>query len=82
MESKDEDLLRILATKINLANTINENQFIYYIQFDIEELETYLQAIQDPNVAKWAEVIEKKLNQLCKNKTWKLIYKSEIELSY
>lgn len=47
-------------------------------QLDIKELKTYTYAIQGPNVAKWAKVIKKKLNQLKKKNTWELVHKSNI----
>lgn len=82
LEPEDNSSLKILITKINLVNTTNQNQFVYLNQFIVEESRTYLEAMQDPNAAKWVNAIEQKLDQLYKNKTWKLIHKSEIELDY
>lgn len=65
----DEDSLKILATKINLANAADYNEFVCSIQFDIEELEIYACAMQGLNAAKWAKIMEEKLDQFCKNKT-------------
>lgn len=39
-ESKHKDILKILAIKISLANAANQDQFIYSIQFNIEESDT------------------------------------------
>lgn len=36
-----EDLILFLATKINLVNTKNYNQFVCTTQFDIKEPKTY-----------------------------------------
>lgn len=52
MKPEYEDSLRILATMINLANIVNQDQFIYSNQFDIEEPETYSCTMQGPNSAK------------------------------
>lgn len=41
----------ILAIKINSVNVKNYDQFIYIMQFDIKELETYVQAMQKPYAA-------------------------------
>ena len=41
IELGHKDLLKILATRINMANAANQNQFVCSIQFDIEEPETY-----------------------------------------
>lgn len=38
--------------------------------------------MQGPNAAKWAKIIEEKLDQLYKNKTWRLIYNSKSEPGY
>lgn len=42
---KEEDSIRILATKINLANAINYNQFTSLTQFDVEKSKTYFRVI-------------------------------------
>lgn len=39
----------LLATKINSVNAKIYNQFVCVMQFNIKELETYIQAIQRPN---------------------------------
>lgn len=49
-----KDSIKILATKINLVNAVDYNQFSNSIQFDVEELETYARAMQGPYIAKWA----------------------------
>lgn len=46
IEPEHENFLKILATRINLTNTINFNQF------DVEKLEIYTYAMQVPNIAK------------------------------
>ena len=51
-EPKHEHSLKILATRINLANAANYNQFVCFTLFDVEEPETYTCAIQDLNTAK------------------------------
>lgn len=43
LEPQNKDLLRILVTRINSANVTDQNQFLCFNQFDVEELETYLQ---------------------------------------
>lgn len=67
---------------INLVNTNNYNQFIYISQLDIEELKTYILVIQKIYITYWGKIIEEKLDQLYKNKTWKLILTSKIKLNY
>lgn len=52
-----KDYLKILLIRINLANTTNENKFIYFIQFDIEELKTYTHVIETFNTTKQAKAI-------------------------
>ena len=41
-----EDPLKILATRINLANSADQDLFIYSAQFDVKEPETYAHAMQ------------------------------------
>ena len=57
-----EDPLKILATRINLANAVDQDQFVSSTQFDVEEPETYTCAMQGPNTAKWAKAIEEELD--------------------
>ena len=45
-----DDLIILLATKINLANIGDYDQFVYSILFDTEELKTYVPAIQGLNL--------------------------------
>lgn len=52
IEPKHKNSLKILINRINLANTIDQDQFIYFIQFDVEELKTYMHIMQDPNTIK------------------------------
>ena len=68
-ELKHEDPLKIFATRINLANAADEDQFVSSTQFDVKESKTYARAMQGLNAAKWAKAMEEKLDQLCKNKT-------------
>ena len=77
-----EESLKILATMITLANVTDQDQFVCSTQFDIEEPETYACTIQSLNSTKWAKVIEDKLNQLQKNKTWDFVHKNNLELGY
>lgn len=58
--------MKILAIQIKLANAVNQNQFVYFTQFSIEELKTYSQVMQDQNSAKQTKAMEEKLNQLHK----------------
>ena len=44
-ESIQEDPLRILATKINSANAVDQDQFACSTQLDVEEPETYARAM-------------------------------------
>lgn len=52
------------------------------MHFDIKESETYAYIMQYPNTAKWAKIIKKKLDQLCKNEISELVYKNDIEPDY
>lgn len=54
----EEDLIVLLATKINSVNAKNYDQLVYTTQFDTEEPETYARAIPGPNVTKWAKAME------------------------
>lgn len=45
-----EDPIVLLATKINLVNVKNYNQFINTMHFDTEESGIYTQAMQEPNI--------------------------------
>ena len=44
-EDEKEDLMRILVTKINSANAVDQDQFANSTQFDVEEPETYSKAM-------------------------------------
>ena len=81
-ESKQDDPLKILATRINLANAVDQDQFARSTQLDIEEPETYARAMQGPNAAEWARAIEEELDQLEKNNTWELVHKSNVQPGY
>ncbi len=78
-EDEKEDPMRILATKINSANAVDQDQFANSTQFDVEEPETYSKTMQGPHAAKWARAIEEELDQLHKNKTWTLVHQDEME---
>lgn len=49
--NQEEDLIMILATKINSVNTTDYDQFICTMQFDIEKPETYARAMQSLYIA-------------------------------
>lgn len=51
-----EDLIIFLSIKINFINAKDHDQFIFLMQFDIKEPETYVWAIQELYAAKWAKV--------------------------
>lgn len=51
-EQWHKHFLKILVTRINLANTVNKNLYVCSIRFNIKEFETYVFAMQDQNVAK------------------------------
>lgn len=78
-EPGHEDFLKILATRINLANAADQDQFVCSTQFDVEESETYARAMQGPNAAEWAKAMEKELDQLRKNETWELVHRSDVK---
>lgn len=59
-----EDPLKILATKINSANAVDQDQFACSTQLDVEEPETYVRSMQGPNASEWAKAIEEELDQL------------------
>ncbi len=61
-EDEEEDPMRILATKINSANAVDQDQFANSTQFDAEEPETYSTAMQGPHAAEWARAMEEKLD--------------------
>lgn len=72
----------ILVIRVNTANIIDQNQFTYFMQLDIKEFKTYAYAIQGLNAAEQAKAIEEKLDQLEKNNTQELIYKTDMQLGY
>ena len=45
----DENLVNIPATKIQVANVINQNHFACVSQFDVKEQKTYTKAMQKSN---------------------------------
>ena len=51
-EPGHEDHLKILATRINLANAADQHQFVSSTYFDVEKPQTYARAMQGPNAAK------------------------------
>lgn len=57
-----ENLIILLATKINLVNVKNYNQFVCTMQFDTKRPEIYAQAMQELNTTQWAKIIEDKLD--------------------
>ncbi len=72
----------ILATTIDLANVSDHDQFSFESKLDVEKPGTYTRAMQGPNATQWARAMEEELDQLRKNKTWKLIPVSKIEPSH
>lgn len=54
--------MKILTIKINLANTIDHDQFASLIQFDVKKLKTYSRVMEDPYATEWAKTIEEELN--------------------
>lgn len=64
-----KDPIVLLTIKIYAANINNLGQFFGSMQFDVEELETYIKAMQDPNTTQWAKAMEEKLDQPQKNNT-------------
>ena len=68
-ELEHEDPLKILATRIDSTNAVDQDQFVCSTQFDVEKPETYARAMQGPNATKWAKVMKEELDQLCKNET-------------
>ncbi len=81
-EDEEEDPMRILATKINSANAVDQDQFANSTQFDVEEPETYSRAMQGPHAAEWARAMEEELDQLHKNETWTLVHQDEMEAGH
>lgn len=47
-----DDLLMILAIKVNIVNVADQDQFAYFTQLDINESETYTHIMQSPNIVK------------------------------
>lgn len=75
----DIDPIKILVTKIHSANAQDQEHYICSTQFDVEEPQSYARAMQCPNAPLWAQAMEEKLDQLCKNETWVLVPKDEIQ---
>lgn len=81
-EDEAEDPMRILVTKINSENAVDQDQFANSTQFDVEEPKTYCRAMQGPHAAEWARAMEEELDQLHKNKTWTLVHRDEMEAGH
>lgn len=64
-----DDLQIILATRVNVANTVDQDQFACFTQLDVEKPETYACTMQGPNAAKWIKAMEEELDQLEINNT-------------
>lgn len=71
---EEEDLIKILTIKMNLANVVDCDQFINSTQFEIKKSIIYFRVMQDPNTIKWVRVMREKLDQLYKNKIQTLVY--------
>lgn len=63
----DNNLVKILATKIHTANFINQSYFAYINQFDVKESKTSAKTIQGFNTPYWIQTMTKKLDQFYKN---------------
>lgn len=57
----------LLASKVYIVNARNLDQFVFSIQFDIKEPETYVREMEGLNAAQLAKAIEEELDQLYKN---------------
>ena len=82
LNNKEKDLIIILAAKMCATNATNADHFLCSTQFDDEEPETFTRAMQGPNAPQWAQAMTKKLDQLYKNDTGKLVPRDEIELGH
>lgn len=51
-KSEYENFLKILVARINLTNAADQDQNIYFSQFDIKKPEIYAHVIQDSNATK------------------------------
>ncbi len=71
------DPLPILAAFIHKANVEILSDFLSLSQLDVEEPEIYEQAMSRSHVQQWAHTIQKELNQLKKNLTWELVFKTK-----
>lgn len=74
-----EHSLRIWILRLLKANSIEPSKYVFASQFDMEELETYNKAMSGVYVQQWSQVVKEELDQLETNKTWSLIYKSQIK---
>lgn len=76
------DPLHILATSLHKANSTDLGDFVFSTQLDVEEPETYEQAISCPYAQQWAHAIQEEVDQLEKNKTWDLVPMSEVKTGH
>lgn len=60
--TKLDDPLIILVTRVNIANTADQDEFLHSTQLDIQETETYTSVMQGPNTAESVRAIEEELD--------------------
>lgn len=54
LPNNEKDFMKIVATKINLANVIDYDQFSNFTQFDVKKPKTHAKTMQGLYIAEWA----------------------------
>ena len=76
----EEDPIKILASRLHSkANALDQSQFVFSTQLEVEESETYNKAMQGPHASQWSQAMKEKLDSLYQKNTWTLIPKGEME---
>lgn len=73
------DPIQILASTINKTSSIDNGDYAFATQLDIEEPETYEKAMSGTHAQQWSHAIQEELHQLEKNNTWELIPSHQME---
>lgn len=73
------NLLHILTTSLHQANCIDPGDFVFETQLDVKKSKTYKRAIGCFYALQWAHAIQEEVDQIKRNKAWKLVLMSKIK---
>ncbi len=77
----EDDLLKILTSRLLKANVVDPGEYVFATQLDVEEPETYNKAMSGAYAQQWSQAMKEELHQLEANKTWSLAHRSQIKPS-